>query len=206
MALIIEHLTVTRGERTVIADLSIRAEAGVALVLTGANGVGKSTLLRALAGLIPADGGSMRLEPEDSNQRSIGEQAHLVGHLDAIRPALSIGENARFWCDYLGGDPGGIAPALEIFGLTALASIRAGDLSAGQKRRLGLSRLLLAPRQLWLLDEPAVSLDQTSRERLSAIVNAHLADGGHVIAATHQPLGFSPSTELALGRQTGDVS
>lgn len=203
MALIVDQLSVARGERTVIAGLSFRAEVGTALVLTGPNGAGKTTLLRTLAGLIPPEHGSMRLEPEDAEGRSVGERAHLVGHLNAIRPALTVAENARFWCDYLGGDPRIIASALDRMALTALASVRASDLSAGQKRRLGLSRLLLAPRPLWLLDEPAVSLDQASRERLSGIVNAHLAEGGLVIAATHQPLGFTPSTEFALGRVAG---
>lgn len=198
MALLVEKLTVVRGDRTVIAGLSFRAEAGIALVLTGPNGAGKTTLLRTLAGLIPPEHGSIRLEPEDTLDRSVGERAHLVGHLNAIRPALSVAETARFWCDYLGGDTGTVAPALERLGLTALSSVRVSDLSAGQKRRLGLSRLLLAPRPLWLLDEPAVSLDQASRERLSGMVNAHLASGGLVVAATHQPLGFAPASELAL--------
>lgn len=204
MALVIDSLTVKRGERTVLSRLSLSAEAGVALLLTGPNGAGKTTLLRTIAGLLPASQGSIRLGSGTPSE-GIGEQSHFVGHLNGVKPALSVRENAAFWASYLGGPAQGVGPALARLGLAELAPIPASYLSAGQKRRLGLVRLLLAPRPLWLLDEPAVSLDLASQRLLAGIVNSHLAQGGIVIAATHQPLGFEPARSFALGSPQGDA-
>ncbi|MDX2159398.1 MAG: heme ABC exporter ATP-binding protein CcmA [Hyphomicrobiaceae bacterium] len=203
MALVVDNLSVRRGERIVIAALSLRAERGQALLLTGPNGAGKTTLLRTIAGLLAPSEGSIHLAAGEGSSAGngdteVGQQCHFVGHLNGIKSSLSVAENARFWARYLGGPGEGVPAALDRLNLADLAPIRAGYLSAGQKRRLGLARLMLAPRPVWLLDEPAVSLDTASQGLLAATVNAHLADGGIVVAATHQPLGFAPMRELAL--------
>ena len=201
MALVVDNLTLKRGERTIIDGLSFRAERGEALLLTGANGSGKTTVLRALAGLLVSDGGRIEFAGgADEGAHGIGEHCHFIGHLNGFRPALTVAENADFWADYLGGSRAGVTAALEHFRLAELAPIQSGYLSAGQKRRLGLARLLLAKRPVWLLDEPAVSLDTASQQLLAEAVGRHLAEGGIVVASTHQPLGFAPAREHRLGR------
>jgi heme exporter protein A len=201
MALHIENLTVARGGRTILAELSLSAKAGEAVLLTGANGAGKTTLLRAIAGLLPIAHGAIRLDGSAAEAgEGVAERCHFVGHLNGIKPALTVAENATFWARYLGGPPDGVSSALEQLRMADLARIQAAYLSAGQKRRLGLTRLLVAPRPVWLMDEPAVSLDVASQELLADAVNRHLSRGGIVVAATHQPLGFVPSREHRLGR------
>lgn len=205
MLLIAENLTVERGMRAIIRQLSLRAEAGEALVLTGRNGSGKTTLLRTIAGFLKPVEGVLRLEGGDG-ERSIGEQAHFVGHANAVKANLTVLENARFFASYLGGAPGAEAraeAALEHFAVRDLAEFPAAYLSAGQKRRLGLARLLVAKRPLWLLDEPTVSLDTASAKLLSEAVNAHLGGGGLVIAATHLPLGFARAREFDVSAASG---
>lgn len=199
MPLVIDNLTVKRGERTIISRLSLTVGDGEALLLTGPNGAGKTTLLRSIAGLLRAAEGLIRLHRGTVDlDDGVAEHCHFVGHLNGIKPSLTVAENARFWASYLGGPPDGVALALAHFRLTELASIPAGYLSAGQKRRLGLARLLLAPRPVWLLDEPAVSLDAASQELLAAAIDAHATAGSIVIAATHQPLGLARSREHRL--------
>ena len=140
----------------------------------------------------------IRLEGGDA-ESSLGEQCHYVGHLNALKSSLSVEENAAFWCRFLGGRRDGLEAALAAFGLAALRDIPAAYLSAGQKRRLGLARLLLAERPIWLLDEPTVSLDTAGQAALASAVEGHLAKGGLAIAATHVPLGLSKARELHLG-------
>ena len=201
MQLIGEHLVIERGARAVIKDLSFAVKSGEALLLTGPNGAGKTTLLRALTGFLRPVSGTIGLlggEPE----KTIAEQSHVVGHANAVKSALSVRENVAFWVDYLGGpenEPKRVEKALGHFGLLELAEFPAGYLSAGQKRRLGLARLLAAERPLWLLDEPTVSLDAASTLLLAKAVNAHTAKGGIAIAATHLPLGLERVRELQLG-------
>lgn len=200
MHLIAENLTVERGERTILRDLSFAAAGGEALVLVGPNGAGKTTLLRTIAGFLRPAAGVIRLEGGDAEQ-SPGEQAHFVGHANAIKANLTVAENVGFWARYLGrGDDltGRIDAALQHFAIADLADFPATYLSAGQKRRAGLARLLVAQKPLWLLDEPTVSLDAASTRLLSSAVNAHLERGGLVIAATHLPLGFAKARELDL--------
>ena len=208
MQLVAEDLVVERGGRRVIDGLSFAVAAGEALVLAGANGSGKTTLLRALAGFIRPVRGAVRLEGGDG-ELTLAEQAHVVGHANAVKSSLTVVENTAFWGDYLGSGPPGssaamgerLEAALRHFGLDDLADFPAAYLSAGQKRRLGLARLLVADRPLWLLDEPTVSLDTASSERLVAAVNAHTKSGGIAVIATHLPLALESARTLQLAHQ-----
>ena len=199
MQLIAENLCLDRGGRRIIEDRSFAVASGEALVLTGPNGAGKTTLLRGLAGfLAPADG-TVRLQ-DGALDREIAEQCHLVGHRDGVKASLSVRENAAFFATYLASGAGAdVEAALERLGLAELADVPAAYLSAGQRRRLGLTRLLLATRPLWLLDEPTVSLDTASVASLTGMVSDHLMGGGLLVAATHIPLGLAGTRELRLG-------
>jgi heme exporter protein A len=204
MQLIVRDLAIDRGGRRIVDRLSFTVSSGEALVLTGPNGAGKTTLIRAIAGFLPAAEGEARLEG-GAPDTEIAEQSHLVGHRDGIKGALTVAENAGFFQRYLcAGAPSAAAgdvvrDALERLGLGGLADVPAAWLSAGQRRRLGLSRLLLAERRLWLLDEPTVSLDASAVETLARMVGEHVARGGLVVAATHIPLGLSNARELRMG-------
>lgn len=202
--LAVENLIVDRGGRRIVDGLSFAVAAGEALVLTGPNGAGKTTVIRTVAGLIGAEGGSIRLEGgiEDAE---IASQAHYIGHLNALKPSLTVEESLRFWAAYLGGgevDRADIEAALAAFDLEPLAMIPAGYLSAGQKRRACLARLAVTKRPLWLLDEPTVSLDAASVKLLANCVGAHLARGGLVLAATHIPLGLASERRLEIGTRS----
>lgn len=197
MRLVADNLTLSRGERRLIAGLAFAVEAGEALVLTGPNGVGKTTLLRALAGFVVPEAGSIRLEGAPDAE-AVGEHAHYLGHANGIKPALSVRENAEFWGQFLGGGVGAVDDVLEFLHLADLSDIPAGYLSAGQKRRLGLTRLLLAERPLWLLDEPTAALDVASQALLAGLMQRHLDGGGLLIVATHGPLGLTNARILEL--------
>jgi heme exporter protein A len=195
MKLVAEGLACSRGGRVVFRDVSFALSTGESLLLTGPNGAGKTSLLRLVAGLVEAMAGTIRLEGGDA-ELTVGQHAHFIGHLDAVKGALTAAENVDFWRAYLGG--AGSGDALDAFGLADLADIPAGFLSAGQKRRLALCRLAVVPRVLWLLDEPSVSLDAQSRDTLAALVSGHVAGGGIVIASTHGDLGVPFTSTLAL--------
>lgn len=199
-----DNLIVARGQRVVLSGLSLKVEGGEALLLTGPNGAGKTTLIRTLAGFLRPESGSIRLEGGDP-EREIAEQCHYVGHATGIKASLTAEENLRFWAEYLSGTTAAaergelIDAALERFGLGALFDVPAGLMSAGQKRRLGLARLVVAKRPVWLLDEPTVSLDAASTAILAELIGEHLAGGGLVVAATHLPLGLEAPRYLRLG-------
>jgi len=186
-----------RGFRNVFSDLNLQLSSGAALALTGPNGAGKSSLLRLLAGLLRPSAGRVALEG-DTDERTIAERAHYLGHLDAFKTALTVGENIVFWIHYLGGEHDA-APALAAVGLESLEHLPAAYLSAGQRRRLSLARLIAVSRPLWLLDEPASALDSAGQEMLAGLMRTHLASGGMIVAATHGPLGIE-CKELQLGR------
>jgi heme exporter protein A len=198
MQLIAENVSIGHGGRALFGPQSFSVDAGRALVLIGPNGSGKTTLLRTLIGFAAPLGGSIRLEG-GSPEYSIAEHCHYIGHRDAVRAALTVGENVLFWCRFLGGDDRQAEAALERFGLARIADVPAAYLSAGQRRRLGLVRLLLADRPLWLLDEPTASLDAAGVETLTAVMAAHLTGGGLLVAATHAPLVLPAVSELRLG-------
>lgn len=189
-------LAVERGQRPVFRDLNFVARAGELVALTGPNGAGKTTLLRLIAGFIRPEAGTVELEGGDEDL-TIGQQAHMIGHHHGIKPALTAEENLRFWKDFLGGET--LQGAIEGFGLEALRDFPAGVLSAGQWRRLSLARLLVAPRPVWLLDEPTTGLDQRSLVLLCEHMGSHLDHGGIIIAATHGTLGLNPAAVIALG-------
>jgi heme exporter protein A len=199
--LVAENLVLSRAGRTVVDGLSLQLKDGEALLLRGPNGSGKTTLLRALAGFLAPAAGVIRFEDAPA-EREPGELAHFVGHLDGIKSHLTVAENLAFWTAYLGG--GGRTPALALdgFGLVALADIPAGYLSAGQKRRLALARLVAVQRPLWLLDEPTVSLDAEAVELLVAAIAGHLAGGGLAVVATHVDIPLAEARTLQLGAAT----
>jgi heme exporter protein A len=199
MRLSATDLTCVRGGREVFSGLGFSLAAGEALIVTGRNGAGKSSLLRMVAGLVPPAIGRIELAGGDP-ELSIGEQAHYLGHQDALKPALTVTENLQFWAGFLGGDGGAdLAAALAVMGLDTLADLPAAYLSAGQRRRLALARLAAIARPVWLLDEPTSTLDAPSRGRLADLMRRHLAGGGLVLAATHAPLGLEGAKELRLG-------
>jgi len=167
------------------------------MALTGPNGAGKSSLLRLLAGLLRPSAGRVAFEG-DTDEGAVAERAHYLGHLDAFKTALTVGENIEFWIHYLGGEHDA-APALAAVGLESLEHLPAAYLSAGQRRRLSLARLIAVSRPLWLLDEPASALDSAGQEMLAGLMRTHLARGGMIVAATHGPLGIE-CKELQLGR------
>src|SRR5882724_9426541 len=186
-----------RGQRDVFHDVGFELSAGEALALTGPNGAGKSSLLRLIGGLLRASSGRIELTG-GATDMTIAEQAHYQGHLDALKPSLTVAENLAFWIHYLGGATSPGAP-LAALGIAGLADLPAGYLSAGQRRRLSLARLVAVPRLIWLLDEPTSALDAAAQARLAELMREHLAGGGMIIAATHGPLGID-AKELRLGK------
>jgi heme exporter protein A len=199
MRLEVTALACRRGHKTIFSGIGFTVGGGEALLLLGPNGAGKSSLLRIIAGLLRPLAGEIALEGGDPD-RTIAEQAHYLGHQDALKPSLSIAENLRFWTQFLGAAPG-IEPraALEAVGLFELADLPAGYLSAGQRRRLSMARLICAKRPIWLLDEPSAALDTNGQERLLSVMRAHLSTGGLILAATHAPLGLTHAHLLRLG-------
>lgn len=167
-------------------------------MVIGRNGAGKSSLLRMIAGLICVSSGRLDLTGGEA-ESALPEQAHYLGHLDALKPSLSVAENLRFWTDFLGAGDTPLEPALDIVDLAPLANLPAGYLSAGQRRRLSIARLVAVERPLWLLDEPTSALDVQSQDRLAGLMQKHLAAGGMIVAATHAPIGLANARELRVG-------
>ena len=187
MVIKVRNLAVARGGVTVLQDLSFRVDPGQALVLRGPNGSGKTTLLRTLAGLQPVVAGDIDCLPD---------AVAYAAHADGLKSSLTVAENLGFWAAIYGGPA--IDRAVQAMDLPNLTRRRAGELSAGQKRRLGLARLLVTGRPLWLLDEPTVSLDVASVALFAGVVRQHLADGGAAIIATHVELSLPEARLLDL--------
>lgn len=198
MQLAADNLACQRGGRIVFTGLSFTVASGEALIVTGRNGAGKSSLLRMIAGLVRVADGRLRLDGGDA-EASIAEQAHYLGHHDALKPSLSVRENLAFWAAFLGAGQAALEPALETVGLAPLAGLPAAYLSAGQRRRLSLARLVAVHRPIWLLDEPTSALDTPSQGRLADLMHGHLAGGGMIIAATHGPIRLTNPREMRLG-------
>ena len=193
MKLVGDNLTCNRGGRMVFKGLSFAVNSGDMLVLRGRNGAGKTSLLRMIAGLNEAVTGQLELSGGNSSL-TLGQQCHLIAHQEAFKPALTVAENLAFWARFFGG--GDLERALGAFSLAQLAGFSGGLLSAGQKRRLALSRLVLVKRPVWLLDEPSVGLDSASTGQLRKLMRGHLDDGGIIIATTHVDLGIKGAKQL----------
>ena len=192
-------LACSRGGRAVFTGVSFRLERGQILAVKGPNGSGKSSLLRVLAGLLPLAAGALRFDSHSEDDAV----THYVGHADALKAALTLRETLRFWTTVY-QQKGGVAvdanfdDAAEAVGLRHALDFPVGVLSAGQRRRAGLARLLLSPRPLWLLDEPTSSLDRDGETLLAALMTDHLSAGGLVVAATHQDLRLAATATIDL--------
>lgn len=189
MILAVEGLSLKKGYNLLIHNLKFEVSGGTVISLTGDNGVGKTTLLRTLAGFITPDTGVIRYFDNGSQLESDIAPAkliHFLGHHDALSPSRTVAQELAFQADYLGGTVAG----LEVLNLAPLMDLETRYLSAGQKRRLSLARLLMAKRMLWLLDEPMAPLDVGHRALLAGLIQAHVKGGGAVIAAVHDPLPF----------------
>ncbi len=191
----VRDLALVRGGRRLFEGLSFQVEAGQAVAVVGANGAGKTSLLRAIAGLLmPAAGtiGFGEVAPEEAQARGL----HWLGHADGLKGGRTAGEELAFWATWAGGEAK--ARAAEALDLQRLLPLEVRRLSAGQRRRLALARLIAAPRPLWLLDEPMAPLDAATRTSFGALMAAHLAGGGLVVAAVHDPLPV-PAQEVRIG-------
>ena len=199
-ALHIEDLAISRGERRLFQGLSFTAGAGEVVAVTGPNGAGKTSLLRCLAGLLRQEAGRVRFAGAageiDADEARRGD-LHLLGHQDGLKLARTAGEELRFQCRWTGADEVAIAGAIEALDLAPLMDLEVRMLSAGQRRRLALGRLVASPRALWLLDEPLAPLDAERRARMGELMSAHLGRGGLILAAVHDPLPI-PARELEL--------
>jgi heme exporter protein A len=193
-------LACRRGERVVFRNLRFALEAGAALVLTGPNGSGKSSLLRLMAGLLSPHSGFLAWsgEPIARDKAAHRARLHLIGHQDAVKSVLTVAESAALWSGLRGASSEAAAAAIERFGLAGLADAPCRLLSAGQKKRLSLTRLLASPAPLWLLDEPTTGLDEAATRNLETILAEHRACGGIVVAATHIPLDLPAARTFSL--------
>jgi heme exporter protein A len=196
-----DQLSIARGERVLFEALSFALQAGEALSLTGANGAGKTSLLRAVAGLIRPRSGEIffasadgPLEPEEARGRGL----HLLGHHDGLKPNRTAWEELSFQSVWAGGDEASAQAAAEALQLEPLLELEVRKLSAGQRRRLAFARLIAAPRPVWLLDEPLAPLDAARRARAGELMASHLASGGLILAAVHDPLPV-PARTLEIG-------
>ena len=188
----VENLALMRGDRILFQGLDLELRAGEALALTGANGSGKTSLLRAVAGFLRPDQGQITALDTAGHPMEMvtlrSHHLHWLGHLEGLKPTRTARQELSFQTAYLGGNPDQMARAIERLSLTALLDLECRKLSAGQRRRLSLARLVAVPRSLWLLDEPLAPLDEHWRHQAGELVAEHLAGGGIVMAAVHDPL------------------
>jgi heme exporter protein A len=196
MQLVAEGLACERGGRVLFQGLDFALTRGQALCVRGPNGAGKTSLLRLIAGLLAPSAGRIALEGAEGSTR---EAVHLVTHHDAVKPALTAAENLSFWRAVMGAEGAPVSVALEALGLGPLADFPARVLSAGQRRRLALARLVAIKRPVWLLDEPASNLDAQGQTTLARVLGDHLAEGGIAVVATHGAPDFTAAGELRLG-------
>lgn len=197
MQLIAENLAAERSGEIVVEEINFSLGDGDGLIITGPNGSGKSTLLRVIAGLLPAAEGDIRLQ-DAGDTAGVADASHYLGHKNAMKSALSVTENLTFWQNFAGEVHLDVAEALEMVGLEATANLPFGYLSTGQRRRISICKLLVSYRPVWLLDEPTAGLDADSEAGFAELMQAHLEDGGIIVAATHLPLGLEGCAQLRL--------
>ncbi|AZO07431.1 MULTISPECIES: heme ABC exporter ATP-binding protein CcmA [unclassified Mesorhizobium] len=198
MRLIAENLGGERGGEAVFSGIGFALDKGEALIVTGPNGSGKSTLLRVVAGLLPVARGKVLVEGGGEAFPTVASASHYLGHLNAMKTALSVEENLGFWRAFQGEPALSVEEALETVALGGLGHLPFGFLSTGQRRRVSIAKLLVSHRPVWLLDEPTAGLDKASEERFAGLMRGHLRDGGIVVAATHLPLGLEGARELQM--------
>ena len=200
--LTVSKLAARRGDDRIFSGVDFVLHGGESLVLTGRNGTGKSTLIRVIAGLLPADAGTIRVAVSGADIPRAAEAMHYLGHRNAMKRELSVEENLAFWKSFMGDFEGGSGPGVEAaaeeLGLAELLHLPFGYLSAGQQRRMAMAKLLVAWRPVWLLDEPTAALDRQSEGLFGRIMKAHLARGGIIVAATHQELGLEHAKRLEM--------
>ncbi len=200
-------LACARGGRQVFEAVDFTVAPGGALLLHGPNGSGKTSLLRMIAGFLDPAAGDLRWNErpfEDEDDDDAPARVAYAGHLDAVKRALTVAENLAFWAGFYGGGGAGVPAALDRLGIGHLAEVPARFLSAGQQRRLGLARLLVAPASLWLLDEPTVTLDEDSIAAVEGLIAAHRNRGGMVMVATHAGMAIPEADILTLGGNAKD--
>lgn len=190
MRLAVSELSGERGGETIFSGIGFSRAASEALMVTGPNGIGKSTLLRVVAGLLPASAGTVILEGGGEEWPDAASASHYLGPQNGMKTALSLTENLRFWQEFLGHEHCPAEEALELVGLGDIGHLPFGYLSTGQRRRVAIARLLVSYRPVWLLDEPTAGLDTASARQFSDLMQAHLDEGGIIVAATHLPLGL----------------
>lgn len=193
-----ENLSGERGAERIFSGISFTLEGGMSLAVTGPNGAGKSTLLRIIAGLLPAAQGHIRLVADEARWPVPAAACHYLGHLNGMKATLTLHENLAFWRSFLGEPLMSPENALASVGLADIGHLPLSYLSAGQRRRAAIARLLVSFRPIWLLDEPTTGLDQASAFRFSELMRNHLDVGGIIVAATHLPLGLDASQELRM--------
>ena len=193
----VEGLALSRGERVLFRELSFSVGSGEALALTGANGAGKTSLLRALAGFLRPDAGTVAFADVDADEART-KHLHWLGHLDGLKGARRAREELTFQSQWLGADADGIAAAVDVLALEPLLDLEVRKLSAGQRRRLAFARLIAVQRPIWLLDEPLSPLDARWRAAIGVLMQAHLDRGGCILAAVHDPLPI-PARTLDIG-------
>ncbi len=183
----IDNLALTRGDRLLFEGFSAQVHAGEAVALTGANGAGKTSILRCVAGFIRPQEGTISFDGLDADEaRNRG--LHFLGHQDGLKGGRTARDELNFQARWTGGTSASIAAAIETLGIGPLLDLEVRKLSAGQRRRLALARLVAAPRSLWLLDEPMAPLDTARREMFGRLMAGHIAKGGLILAAVHDPL------------------
>lgn len=198
---LIQDLTISRGERRLFSDLTMALRAGEAVALTGRNGAGKTSLLRAVAGLLRPEAGQIIFKDLEA-ETARAEHLHMVGHHDGLKSNRSAWEELRFQTLWSGGSPATARQAAERLDLVRLLDLEVRRLSAGQRRRLALARLVASPRALWLLDEPMAPLDAAHRQTFGDLMAEHLIAGGMILAAVHDPLPI-PARVAQIGGEIG---
>ena len=201
MKLVVDNMSLARAGRTIVSAVSLELLAGEALIVTGENGSGKSTTLRGIAGLLPPELGSISLFDETGKvfENPVREYCHYLGHQNGMKPALSVRENLDFWQGFMGEAHLNVEEALDEVDLIHAIDLPFSYLSAGQKRRVALARLLVSDRPVWILDEPTTGLDAPSVKLFANLARSFCGDGGILIAATHHPLGMKNSKTLEIG-------